>query len=339
MTFALASCQSCQSWGDGHYVAYADMASRAPDVVIHVGDYIYEKPIPARGGRRDTTLMPASATSECLTLDDYRERYALYRLDPNLQRAHATSPFITMFDDHEVDNNWAADIPEYGMPVPAFLLRRAAGIRAWWENTPVRVGPPAASSSAETESFRAFRRFGFGDLAQFHVLDTRSYRSDQVNGDIDTAQNARTADPRRTITGDAQERRLLDGVAAHRGRWTILAHPTPMADLARRSADERAVSMDGWSGYEASRTRVLDGLTARGAANIVSVTGDIHRNVVADLRTDYTRPSRTVGVEIAGTSITYGGDGEDSDASDRALKAGSPHVRFGNAQRGYVLNG
>ncbi|MDY6810627.1 MAG: alkaline phosphatase D family protein [Actinomycetota bacterium] len=330
ITFALAS---CQSWADGFYVAYGDMATRAPDLVFHLGDYIYEKPIHRGGGRRHTMAMPESAARECLDLDDYRERYALYKLDPHLQEIHRTSPFVTTFDDHEVDNNWAATIPEDGTPVPEFLVRRAHALRAWWENTPVR-----RAQQPRGGDIRAYRRLRYGTLADFAVLDTRSHRSDQVNGDTDVPQNTATADPRRSILGATQERWLLDGLESSRARWNVLAHQTPIADLAREDDGQRAVSMDGWSGYEACRTRVLEGARARGVTNLVSVVGDIHRNVVADLRTTYRRDSDTLGVELAGTSISSGADGKDGDASDRALKAASPHVRFGSAQRGYVLN-
>ncbi|MEP9412998.1 alkaline phosphatase D family protein [Gordonia sp. VNQ95] len=328
LTVAMAS---CQSWADGFYNAFADMAATAPDVIAHLGDYIYEKPIPPDGGARATTAMPASAHRECATLDDYRDRYALYKLDADLQRAHATSPFITIFDDHEVDNNWAGDIPEDDQPIPKFVTRHAQAIRAWWENTPTRVSAPG-------NGFRAYRRFVFGDLATVSVLDTRTYRSDQVNGDNDTGQNAATADTRRTITGAAQEHWILDGLSASRARWNVLAHQTPIADLAHDDNGIRAASMDGWSGYEASRARILDGARQRRVGNLVSIVGDIHRNIVSELRSTYTRPSPTVGVELAGTSIASGGDGQDSDDQDRALKAGSPHIHFGSSQRGYVLH-
>ncbi|MFW0784435.1 alkaline phosphatase D family protein [Gordonia sp. CPCC 206044] len=324
---------SCQSWADGFFAAYADMASAAPDVVFHLGDYIYEKPIPTRGGRRQTDAMPESARREATSIDDYRDRYALYKLDPQLRHAHRTSPFISVFDDHEVDNNWAAAIPEDRQPLPEFALRRAQALKAWWENTPVRV-----TQQPRGTDIRAYRRFAFGDLAEFSVLDTRSFRSDQANDDNDAPQNAATADPRRTILGAPQERWVLDGLARSRRRWNVLAHQTTIADLAHTDDGARAVSMDGWSGYEASRARILDGARARGVTNLVSIVGDIHRNVVADLRPTYRRDSPTVGVELAGTSIASGADGSDSDDRDRAIKAASPHVRFGNAQRGYVLN-
>ncbi|MDJ0026880.1 alkaline phosphatase D family protein [Gordonia alkanivorans] len=320
---------SCQNWADGYYHAFADIASHAPDLVLHLGDYIYEKPIP--DDARHGSPRPVSATHEAVDLDDYRERYALYKSDPDLQQAHATSPFAISFDDHEVDNNWAATVPEDHTALAAFAVRRASALRAWWENTPVRT-----AVRPDGTLIRAHRRLVFGDLAAITLLDTRSHRSDQVNGDNDSPQNLRTADPSRTILGDAQERRLLDGLASSRARWDVLAQQVPMADLARGAS--RAVSMDGWSGYEPARRRVLDGAADRGVRNLVSLAGDIHRSVVADLRTDYAAESPTRGVELVTTSITSGGDGEDSDDGDRALKAASPHVRFGNAQRGYLLN-
>lgn len=329
LTVAVAS---CQNWGEGYFVAYRDLAAHAPDVVFHLGDYIYETPPPARGPRRGDPR-PRSAFRAATSIDDYRDRYALYRADADLQEAHRVSPFIMGFDDHEVADNWAGDVPADGTAMRDFVIRRAAGLRAWWENTPTRI-----SARRPGVDMRAYRRFTFGDLAQFHLLDTRSHRSDQVNGDRDTAQDARTADPTRTMLGSAQEQWLLDGLAQPRRRWNVIAQQLPMADLARLDGTTRAVSMDGWSGYEPARTRILDGAHRRDVTGLVSLAGDIHRSVVADLRSDYRTESPVVGVELAGTSISSGGDGEDSDDNDRRLKAASPHVRFGNAQRGYLLN-
>jgi alkaline phosphatase D len=205
--------------------------------------------------------------------------------------------------------------------------------KAWWENTPVR-----AELRPNGPDMQIYRRFGFGDIAQFSVLDTRQYRSDQVNGDTDGPQNDLTAQPGRTITGASQERWILDGLASSTARWNVLAHQTTIADLARTKNGARAVSMDSWSGYEASRARILDGARERRVGNLVSIVGDIHRSVVSELKSTYTRPAPTVGVELAGTSIASGKDGADSDENDQQLKAASPHVKFGNAQRGYVLN-
>ena len=329
LTVAVAS---CQNWAEGFYVAHRDLARQAPDVVLHLGDYIYETPILAAGPRRHLPR-PRSTTREARSLHDYRDRYALYHSDPDLQAAHQLSPFIVAFDDHEVDNNWAGPVPEDGTPAAQFRLRRAAALRAWWENTPTR-----RSARPRGVDLRAYRRFTFGDLAEFHLLDTCSHRSDQVNGDNDTAQNVHTADPTRTMLGATQERWLLDGLASRRSRWNVIAQQIPMADLARLDGTTRAVSMDGWSGYEPARARVLDGAHERGVRNLVSLAGDIHRTVVADLRSDYRHQSPVLGVELAGTSITSGGNGANSDLDDARLKEASPHVRFGNAQRGYLLN-
>lgn len=330
LTFAAVS---CQAWTDGYFNALADLAAHGPDVVFHLGDYVYEYEIKPATVRRPTSEVPASAWREMTTLADYRDRYALYKLDPDLQAAHHAAAFICAYDDHEVENNWAAGVPEKGQSPEEFIVRRAAAFKAWWENMPVRAG-----LRPNGPDLRMYRRFDFGDLARFSVLDTRQYRSDQANDDKDSPQDATTADAARTITGAAQEKWILDGLAAGGARWNVLAHQTTIADLARSKNGERTVSMDGWSGYEASRARILDGAAQRRVPNLVSVVGDIHRNVVSELKSTYTRDAATVGVELAGTSIASGKDGQDSDAADRAIKAASPHVKFGNAQRGYMLN-
>ncbi|CAM4028958.1 alkaline phosphatase [Tsukamurella strandjordii] len=330
LSFAVVS---CQAWTDGYFNAFADLAAAAPDVVFHLGDYVYEYEIKPATVRRPTTEVPQSAWTEMTTLADYRDRYALYKLDPDLQAAHRAAPFICAYDDHEVENNWAAGIPEKGQSPSEFIVRRAAAFKAWWENMPVR-----AALRPDGPDIRMYRRFDFGDLARFSVLDTRQYRSDQANDDKASPQDAATADPARTITGAAQEKWILDGLATGGAQWNVLAHQTTIADLARNTDGRRIVSMDGWSGYEASRSRILDGAAQRRVSNLVSIVGDIHRNVVSELKSTYTREAPTVGVELAGTSIASGKDGKDSDEADKAIKAASPHVKFGNAQRGYVLN-
>ncbi|MBT0565870.1 alkaline phosphatase [Williamsia sp. CHRR-6] len=321
---------SCQRWDQGLFTAWADLAQAAPDVVFFLGDYIYEYPIPATGPRAGQPR-PESVTHEQMSLEDYRDRYALYKSDPNLAAAHASSPFISAFDDHEVENNWAGQISEDDVDPRVFLARRANAFKAWWENTPVRanlrpVGP----------DLNAYRRFTFGDLVDFSVLDTRQYRSDQADGDGVHKQDAVTADPARTITGAAQEKWILDGFTS-RSRWKFLAHQTVISDLARTTGGERKVDVDQWGGYEASRHRILDGARERGVSNLASIVGDIHRTVVSELKRDYVDTSAPVqGVEISATSISSAGDGADVDSQGKAIAAASPHVKFGNARRGYA---
>lgn len=321
---------SCQKWEDGYFGAYQDLAASNLDVVFFLGDYIYEYAIKDEGARQGEPRTE-SAARETMVLSDYRDRYALYKADENLAAAHASAPFVSTFDDHEVDNNWASQISQDDDDPREFLLRRADAFKAWWENTPVRanlkpVGP----------DMTVYRRFSFGDLVDFSVLDTRQYRSDQAHGDGEHAQDAETADPSRTITGAAQEKWILDGFASP-SRWNFLAHQTVISDLARGLGSDRKVGMDPWSGYEASRHRILDGVRDRGTKNVASIVGDIHRTIVSELRRDYQDQASPIqGVEIATTSIASGKDGADVDSAGAAIAEASPHVKYGNARRGYL---
>ncbi|EOM74475.1 alkaline phosphatase [Rhodococcus rhodnii LMG 5362] len=326
LAFAWAS---CQAWHDGYYTVYDDMAAQDLDVVFHLGDYIYEGEL-KNTSVRDVSRLSPQVRKETEALDDYRLRYSLYKSDPSLQAAHAVAPWVVTMDDHEVDNNWAASVSQDDDDPVQFLQRRAQAFRAWWEHTPTRITAPTGPDMT------IYRRIGFGDLAEFSVLDTRQYRSDQANGDGEHEQNEQTADPARTITGQAQESWILDGLAASRATWNVLAHQTVMTDLARENGGVRTVGMDGWSGYEASRHRVLGGARERGVSNLMSIVGDIHRTVVAELREDYRTQSPVVGVEIAGTSIASAKDGEDVDDAHREFAAANPSIKFGNKQRGYV---
>ncbi|WP_333618285.1 alkaline phosphatase D family protein [Dietzia sp.] len=320
---------SCQAWTDGYFNAYEDMIQRDNDVIFFLGDYIYEAEI-KDNGIRDMSHLTPEVRAEPYTFDQYRLRYGLYKSEAPLQAAHAAAPWVVTFDDHEVDNNWAGQISQDNDDPAEFLLRRAQAFKVWWEHTPTRVTAPTGPDMT------VFRRFDYGDLARFSVLDTRQYRSDQLHGDKDSPQDEQTADPSRTITGDEQEKWILDGLTDSPTAWNVLAHQTVISDLPREKDGQRNVSMDGWSGYEASRHRILDGAKERGAKNLVSMVGDIHRNAFSELRRDYQDDSPAVGVEFAGTSIASGKDGEDNDAANQGYKKLSPAFKFGNAQRGFV---
>ena len=319
---------SCQAWWEGWYTAYADMAQRDHDVVFFLGDYIYEFGI-------DRGIRPHSSepyiTQQTVTLDEYRLRYAAYKLDPDLQHAHAVAPWVVTLDDHEVVDNWA-DEWHPSAPPAQFLVRRANAFRAYWEHMPLRF-----AQLPDGPDMQLYRRIRYGRLAEFSVLDTRQYRSDQAYGDGTKAPGPETADPSRTITGDAQEKWLLDGWAASQTRWNVLAHQTAIARLDTKDGPGVLVPMDTWDGYEASRNRVLGGAAQRKVRNLVSIAGDLHRSVASDLKLDFTDPaSTTVGAEFVGTSITSGIDGEDLDAGGATLLRENPHMKFGNFQRGYV---
>jgi alkaline phosphatase D len=163
---------SCQDWQDGYYAAHRDLAAAGLDLLVFLGDYIYEAAAAPIGGE----IVRSHDSPEPTTLDEYRARYALYKSDADLQAAHAACPWVLIWDDHEVDNNYAADADQDGGDPEAFRQRRAAAYRAWWEHQPVRLPAP------DGPDLPIFRRLDLGDLATLLLVDGRQYRSDQACG-------------------------------------------------------------------------------------------------------------------------------------------------------------
>ena len=323
LRFAFAS---CQNYEHGFYTAYRHMAGDDLDLVLHLGDYIYER----RFGDSQVRLHEAG---EVYTLDEYRARYALYRSDPDLQAAHAACPWVVTPDDHEVDNNWAGDTPEDDQLSGQFLLRRAAAFQAYYEFMPLR-----RASVPTGPHIPLHRRFHYGDLADFHVLDSRQYRSDQACGDGRQVLCPEALAPERTMLGTEQEGWLFDGLAGSSSRWNVLANQVMIARLEGAAQDGGPlVPMDRWDGYPSAQQGLLSFLERTRPSNPVVVTGDIHTNWAADLKADYRDPaSATVGAELVGTSITSGGDGADVRDNTEDTLARNPHIHFFNGQRGYV---
>ena len=322
LRFAFASCQHYEV---GFFTAYRHMATEDLDLVFHLGDYIYEGP------GRDNQIRKHRGL-ELATLDDYRNRYAQYRLDPDLQAAHAAFPFIVTPDDHEVDNNYAGAISENDDPKDAFLKRRAGAYQAYYEHMPLR-----RRSIPSGPDIQLFRPFTYGQLASFFVLDTRQYRTNQPCGDGSKAPCPGVADPEGTLLGGAQEKWLFDGLARSKARWNVLPQQVMMAKVDQMPGPEERYSMDQWSGYDADRTRVLEFLGSRKPSNPVVLTGDIHSNWVNDLKVDFRNAnSPVVATEFVGTSITSGGDGLDQQPRMVDVMAENPFVKFQNSQRGYV---
>jgi len=323
LRFAFAS---CQHYEHGYYTAYRHMADGAPDLVVHLGDYIYE--------RRWGEIVRDAAPDEIFTLDDYRGRYALYRSDEDLQAAHAASPWVVTWDDHEVDNNYADTVPEDGQGREEFLLRRTAAYQAFYEFMPLR-----RSSVPEGPNLQLFRRVDFGRLARFHVLDTRQYRSDQACGDGRKPLCWPAESPERSLLGAEQEVWLMEGLRRSSARWNVLTQQVRMARGAVPDPDggPPVVSLDQWDGYPAARRRLFDFLAEERPANPVVLTGDIHSHWAADLKRDFDDPgSETVAVELVGSSITSGGDGQDRyEGIDRVLEH-NPHLKLFSGKRGYV---
>lgn len=322
LSFAFAS---CQHYEEGYFSAYRHLSKEELDVVFHLGDYIYEY------GASDNKVRRHNGP-EIMTLADYRNRYALYKSDSDLQAAHAAFPWVVVGDDHEVENNYAGLIPEKDQPLEPFVARRAAAYKAYYEHMPLR-----RSSLPQGPNIQLYRRISYGTLAQFHVLDTRQYRDDQANGDGTKPPTPESTDPKRTILGTKQEKWLLDGLEQSKARWNVLAQQVFFSKRDFKAGAEEGYSMDAWDGYAANRDRILDFVTKTDIANLVVLTGDVHSHWANEILSDFNNPdSARLGVEFVGTSITSGGDGVDRNSSDHTVLAENPHIKFVNRQRGYV---
>ncbi|MGH3387919.1 MAG: alkaline phosphatase D family protein, partial [Actinomadura sp.] len=325
---------SCSQFEHGFFTAYRRLAEENPDVILHLGDYQYEytkNVFVAPGGNVRDHEGP-----ETVTLATYRQRHAQYKSDTDLQAAHAAAPWLVVWDDHEVENNWADEVPEAGSDTPdpaAFLARRAAAFQAYYENMPLR-----RTSVPRGIDMQLYRRVRWGRMATFHMLDTRQFRADQACGDGFKDCPA-ALDPSRSITGPEQERWLLDGFRRSRARWDILGQQVFFAQRDNNAGPVKVTSQDGWDGYVASRQRITQGWVDAGVRNTVVLTGDVHAHWASDLKLDYDDPaSRTVGAELVATSITSNGDGTDSDPATHPFLTINPHLRFFNNQRGYGLS-
>ncbi|MQA95450.1 MAG: alkaline phosphatase [Streptosporangiales bacterium] len=320
--FAFASCQNRP---DGHYTAYAHMAREDLDLVAFLGDYIYEGPAQGSLGRGHLPV------SEIFSLADYRVRHAQYRSDPDLQAAHAAFPWALVFDDHEVENNWASDISEPDTEPDqdraVFLERRARAFQVYYEHMPLR-----REQRPKGPDMRVYRRLRFGDLMDFYMLDTRQYRDDQV-------PDEQRDDPDRTILGAEQRKWLFRRTAGRTGRWNVLAQQVFFSQRDTVSGPGTNFSDDAWDDYLVERDAVRDHLTEAGTRNPVVITGDVHASYVSDIKADFNdAASRTVGTELVGTSISSGGDGVEQNPGDLVQLAENPHIKYINRRRGYVRN-
>ncbi|RAO10557.1 alkaline phosphatase D family protein [Micromonospora noduli] len=313
---------SCAHYEAGYYTAYRRMAEDNPGLILHLGDYIYE-------GGVGTSTVRQHVGAEIVSLADYRRRYALYKSDPDLQAAHAAAPWLVVPDDHEVENNYANMVRNDSSPTltaAQWTARRTAAYRAYYENMPLR---PA--SAANGNSIPLYRRVRWGQLATFHMLDTRQFRDDQACGDgWKVCADADLAS--RSLTGATQEAWLLDGLAQRYGTWDILGQ---QVFFAQQLDANGAASMDAWDGYRASRSRIQNGWQQRGVRNPLVLTGDVHRSWANDLKADYVNPSSaTIGTELVCTSISSTGNGSGSTTVPNA--AANTHLKFYSDRRGYV---
>lgn len=323
LRFAFAS---CQNYEQGYYTAYEHMVRENLDLIIHLGDYIYEREGRENGVRKHTG-------DEIYSVVDYRNRYALYKSDPALQAAHAAAPWLVTWDDHEVDNNYADEISEQaGVDREAFRLRRANAYKAYYEHMPLR-----RSSLPQGPDMQLYRDVSFGRLADFFVLDTRQYRTDQPCGDRKDVLCDEAMNPENTMLGERQREWLLRGMEESSAEWNVLAQQVMVAALDRKPGEEVGFSMDKWTSCERERRDLLKFMGRPKIKNPVVLTGDIHSNWAAELRLDFEGlDSLPVGTEFVGTSISSGGDGRPQPEDYDSIMSENPFLKFHNRERGYV---
>ncbi|MEW9532304.1 alkaline phosphatase [Microbispora sp. NPDC049125] len=291
---------SCQRYEHGHFTALRHLAAERPDVILHLGDYIYEYGKPANPGA-GRYVRPLESTAECKTLGAYRNRYARYRMDADLQAAHAAAPWIAIPDDHEVRDNWGGALPGDGSGSAAFLKRRAAAFKAYYEHLPLRIRPTGAS-------LQNYRWRPYGRVADFLLADARQYRQGS------------------DMLGAAQERWLTARLTGSTARWKVLAQAV---FFAQRRFPLEPSSSDAWDGFPGSRARVL----AAAPDGLVVISGDVHAGWASDLRADWAdATSKALGVEFVGPSVTS--MPPITDAS--AILAINPHIAFFDSRHGYV---
>jgi alkaline phosphatase D len=342
LRFGIVNCQDLQN---GYWPTYWGLADEDLDVVLHLGDYIYEYDPSSRFPDRNHTMPQTPGLDQLVTLDDYRNRHAQYKGDPALQAAHAAFPWVVTWDDHETENNYADLVDEIDdtgakkQTAAQFARQRAAAYQAYYEHMPIR-----ANLHPGSPDLRIFRRFDFGRLARFNVLDTRQYRTDQPGGfpgDFGLAV-AGTANVTGTLTGEDQERWLKAGLDRSPARWNVIAQQVMMSRIKfpnpTGGVPPIVANLDQWDGYAPQRTRLLTHLSAARVRNPVILAGDIHSTWFSELKLDFDAPdSPSVAVEFTATSVS-------SDfpiAFDAPLKQVNPilnpHVRyFDGSRRGYL---
>ncbi|EKE78166.1 alkaline phosphatase D family protein [Oceanibaculum indicum] len=316
---------SCQQYEHGYFTAFRHMAAQDFDLVVHLGDYIYEMSWGRKYVRQHGTGIPTQ-------LWEFRDRYALYKSDPDLMAAHAAAPWLAIWDDHEVANNYADDHSPKTVQPDQFLAIRAAAYQAWYEHMPV---PP--SMAPKGPSLRIYDRYRFGDLLDMTLLDDRQYRSPHPCG-INKSGGANCEerfDPSRSLLGREQEAWLDSALKDAQGRWTLVAQQTLVSELDREPGPGKAYALDGWDGYVASRDRLLSAIETHRPANPLVIGGDVHAFWVSDLKKDFQNPaSPTLATEVVCTSVSSQGP------SAKTMQAGredNPHIRYGRGdKRGYA---
>jgi alkaline phosphatase D len=341
---------SCSNYPYGYFNAYGRIAARNDiDMVLHLGDYLYEYP---QGGYANPLLVglrDVVPLNEILTLTDYRLRHALYKTDPDLQELHRLHPFICVWDDHESANDSWRDGAENHNPENGegeWVVRRRNAVRAYNEYMPIR--------SKNDSDDKIYRRFRIGDLGDLIMLDTRLHGRDLQAAFKTGTSDLPVTDPTisdgtRTLLGFDQEEWLERQLWESKQRgttWRVLGQQVMMAQLSS-TFGQTIINPDQWDGYAPARARLLNHLRDNNIKNNVVLTGDIHSSWCADLTlnpwdsANYNPQTGAgvLGAEFVCPAVTSPGvtpSDAVGDAIAAQLRFVSPHMKYINlVRRGY----
>jgi alkaline phosphatase D len=334
---------SCQSYEAGYYIAQAALAKEKDlDLVLCLGDYIYEHHYyDGPAARADTTGV--NHDGDVQTLAEYRQKYRFYQSDANLQDLHAAYPFVVIWDDHEVEDNYAGKNPDsastdpehtennnkYARRVP-FGQRRANGYKAFYEAMP-RIAP------RRDVNYGSIR---LGKMAELFLTDERQYRDPQPCNDAQVTPCPDDLKPGRTFLGAAQKRWLKAALPKSKAQWRLFASETMM--MALDASPGQHVNQDQWDGYSAEREEILSHFHAKKVENLVVLSGDLHTFVAGNLTTTGEQSGIPVGTELLAGSATSFGLPEElgipSSTLDTLRKTADPHVVYAEFDhRGYGI--
>lgn len=309
---------SCSSYAHGYFHAYRALAKQADlDVVLHLGDYIYEYASKKYGNARDY-----EPETEIVSLSDYRTRYAQYRRDPDLQALHQQHPMIAVWDDHEIaDNGWKDGAGNHQAEEGAWADRKAAAEKAYFEWLPVR----------EQEGGKLWRSFRYGDLVDLLMLDTRyDERDEQAE-----AEGFEGAD--RAMMSAAQMGWIKEQLASSKATWKLLGQQVVVTQMPELFAG------DSWSGYGATRGKLFDAIEGAAGGNVVVLTGDIHSSWVNELSRDLSAYDAATGqgavaVEFVTPAVSSPGAGAIASTAEALVKEDNPSIRYVDfTNRGFLL--
>ena len=330
---------SCSNLPQGYFNAYACLATRADlDAILHLGDYLYEYANDEYGDGTKYGRIP-TPDKEMVALQDYRERHAQYKADPDSQEIHRQHPFIVTWDDHEFTNNtWSGGAQNHHAAEGEWAMRRAAAVQAYFEWMPIR-------EDAQTLQSRIYRTFRFGNIATLVMLDTRLIGRDEQKPREDITTNELAS---RQLLGAEQEGWLAEQLvtsARNQSRWNLLGQQVMFAPQTETGV--QATNPDSWDGYRAARGRVFDMLGRARVDNLCVLTGDVHSSWAYDLPRrpfggyDRATGKGSLGVEFAGTSVSSPsnlGRGPDGEKQLAAAMAARPHLHYVDGRyRGYFI--